>query len=252
MKFFIFGDCHGFASSLEDALVEAGFDPNNEDHWVIGAGDYLDRGAYPLYTIQYLSSLPRKILVKGNHDDLILDMINRGYPLSHDYSNGTASTVMDLAPNALTWEEACPEALKIVKPFIKTMVDYVELKNHIIVHSFIPVKILDGNESMYHTEGREFKYMSNWRNATKKAWKGARWGNPFNLCEKGLNRTGKTLVFGHFGTEKQWAKEEGRNPYGRNAKFEPYYGNGFIGVDCTTAYSGKVGVVVIEDDFTDE
>ena len=249
MKFFVFSDCHGYAHELQDALEEAGFDVNNDEHWVIGAGDYLDRGAYPLYVINYLSSLPRKILVKGNHDDLILDMIKRGYPLGHDYSNGTASTVLDLAPTAASWEDACPAALKIIKPFTKMMVDYVELKNHIIVHSFIPVKILDGNESMYYTEGREFEYMPNWRNAPKKAWKGARWGKPFDLCEKGLNQTGKTLIFGHYATEHQFAKDEGRKDFGYKARFEPYFGNGFIGVDCATAYSGKIGVVVIDDDF---
>ena len=249
MKFFIFSDCHGCVNALDDALDAAGFDVNNEDHWVIGAGDYLDRGYYPLSTINFLSSLPRKILVKGNHDDLILDMIKRGYPLDHDRSNGTAMTVMDLAPNAMTWEEACPAALKIVKPFTKMMVDYVELKNHIIVHSFIPVKILDGNESMYHTEGREFEYLPNWRNASKKAWKDARWGKPFDLCSKGLNQTGKTLIFGHYATEHQFAKDESRKDFSYKARFEPYFGDGFIGLDCATAYSGKVGVVVIEDDF---
>lgn len=249
MKFFIFSDCHGFVYNLESALEAAGFDVNNEDHWVIGAGDYLDRGQFPLSTIKYISDLPRKILVRGNHDDLILDMIKRGYPLDYDWSNGTANTVMDLVPTAVTWEEACPAALKIVKPFINTMVDYVELKNHIIVHSFIPVKILDGNESMYRIQGREFEYMIEWRKASKKSWKGARWGNPFDLCEMGLNQTGKTLIFGHYATEHQWAKDEGRRYFDRKAKFEPYFGDGFIGLDCTTARSGKVGVVVIEDDF---
>ena len=91
--------------------------------------------------------------------------------------------------------------------------------------------------------------MPDWREASVKDFKDSRWGNPFALAESGLNQTGKVIVFGHWATEHKWAKDEGRLEFDENAKFEPYYGDGYIGIDATTAYSKKVNVLVIEDEF---
>ena len=57
------------------------------------------------------------------------------------------------------------------------------------------------------------------------------------------------LVFGHFHTS--WARKtfDGQPEFGEGADFSPYYGDGFIGLDGCTAYTGKVNVVVLEDKF---
>lgn len=59
----------------------------------------------------------------------------------------------------------------------------------------------------------------------------------------------KTIVFGHWHCSTGWAKSEGYVEFGENAKFDPYYGNGFISIDACTAYSGKCNAIVLEDDF---
>lgn len=247
-KLFIFSDCHGYADELKNALNNAGFDPNNENHWIIGLGDYLDRGRQPQEIINYLMSLPRKILCKGNHEELLLDMINRGHWLSHDYSNGTFNTVLDLVPNAKTFDVACAVAYDKIKDFIGCMVDYVETKSFIGVHAFIPLVNKDGLPAHY-VRNRKFGIMENWREASATEWNDARWGNPFDLAEKGFNQTGKTIVFGHWATEHKWAEVERRKDFDENAKHDIYYGEGYIGIDATTAYSGKVNVLVLEDEF---
>ena len=248
MKFFIMSDIHGFYDEMKLALDEAGFDPNNEEHWVITCGDHFDRGSKPLEVMKYLNSLPRAILVKGNHEQLLMDCIDRGYWYSHDRSNGTFKTICDLAPNAETFDVACSVAYLKVKDFIGSMVDYFETKNYIFVHSWMPLTNKD-NLPAYYTQNRKFEFRDDWREASDKEWEDSRWGNPFDLAEKGLNKTGKTIVFGHWHSSTGWAKAEGCSEFGDDAKFEPYYGDGFIAIDACTAYSGKVSVVVIEDEF---
>lgn len=241
-KFYIFSDCHGYYNELKKALDEAGFDPNNEDHWLIGAGDYVDRGRQPQEVIDFLMGLDRCLLVRGNHTDLLMDCLERGFPYKHDWSNGTAQTILDLAPNAKTFQEACTVVYEKVKPFVNRMVNYVELRNYIITHSFVPLKNLDGLPG-YYIRNRKFEVNPSWRYAHAGDWYDARWGNPFQLAEQGFLPE-KTLIFGHWSTYDQRPKN-----YEGDDLFDPIYGDGYIGIDATTALSGKVNVLVIEDEF---
>lgn len=241
-KFFVFSDCHGYCDELKVALDEAGFDPNNKEHWIIGCGDYMDRGGQPQQVMDYLMSLPRKILVKGNHEQLLMECIDRTYPLYHDWSNGTAQTIIDLAPNAKIFDVGCATAYDKTEKFMNSMVDYFETQNHIFVHSWIP--LISQNDGFYH-------FNPNWREASAQEWENSRWGNPFELAERGL-MPDKTIVFGHWHSSAGWAKAEGRSEFGRDAKFEPYYGDGFIAIDACTAHTKKVNVVVIEDEFLED
>ena len=236
-----------FYDEMKLALDKAGFDPNNEDHWIITCGDHFDRGPKPLEVMKFLKELPRKILILGNHEELLMDCIYRGEYFSHDISNGTANTIVELAPNTITFEEACTTAYGKVKDFIDSMVDYFETKNYIFVHSWIPLISKDGLPA-YYTKNRQFEFKDDWRKASAKEWQDARWGNPFKLAEQGF-LPDKTIVFGHWATEHKWAEVEGRPDFDENAKFEPHYGDGYIGIDGTTAYSKKVNVLVIEDEF---
>lgn len=251
LKFFIISDIHGYYDEMKSALDEAGFDPNNEEHWLITCGDHMDRGRQPQQVMDYLMSLPRKVLVKGNHEQLLLDCIDRSYWLGHDRSNGTFNTILDLAPNANNFDVACAVVYDKVKDFIDGMVDYFETKNYIFVHSWVPL-IVENDYPKYYTRDIEYYFNADWRNATEKEWDRARWGNPFEIATQGLNQIGKTIVFGHWHSSTGWAKAEGRSEFGDDAKFEPYYGDGFISIDACTAHSGKVNVLVIEDEFLEE
>ena len=131
-KLFCISDIHGFYDEMRKALDEAGFDPNNKDHWLICCGDTLDRGRQPRQVISYLMKLSQKVLVKGNHEDIIMDCIAREYPYGHDWSNGTAQTIIDLAPNASTFDEACTTIYWKVARFVDSMVNYFETKNPVL------------------------------------------------------------------------------------------------------------------------
>ena len=253
-KFFVVSDVHGFYYEMREALDDAGFDPNNEEHWLVGCGDYFDRGSQPLEVMKYLMSLPRKVLVKGNHEQLFKDCCERGEAYANDYSNGTVHTIMTLSTgdsDPLKWtcsfEDSCNKALARTQMFLNSMIDYFETKNYIFVHSFVPVHC-DDNMPPYYVRNRKYSKMENWREANSLKWEDARWGDPFELADKGL-LPDKTLVFGHWHCSKGWAKAENRSQFDDDARFDPFYGDGFIAIDACTAHTGKVNCIVIEDEF---
>lgn len=250
-KFFCLSDVHGFYKEMREALDVAGFDPNNKDHWLLGAGDYTDRGRQPQEVIDFLMGLDRCMLVKGNHESLLQDCMRRNFAYGHDYSNGTFQTIVDLAPNAETFDEACTVVYGKTLDLINKTVDYVELKHHIIVHGWLPLTCTDDHPP-YHLRNRKFQYNTDWRNATAEEWEQARWTCGPDMALNGFNQTGKVVIMGHWHSSYLWAKAEGRSEFGEDAKFDPYYGDGFISIDACTAHSKKVNVLVIEDEFLDE
>lgn len=249
-RFLIISDVHGFYDEMIDALNKVNFNP--ETDFLISLGDTTDRGPNPQEVINFLESLPRKKLVLGNHESLLVNCIKNGFPSNIDWHNGTAQTILDLAPNSKTFEDACVVAYEKVKPFVDSMVNYWETANYIFVHSFIPLKCLD-NLPKYYTKNRQLEFNPDWRYAHASEWEEARWGNPLELATKGLNQTNKCIICGHWHCSAGWAKEAGIPEFGYGACFEPYYYNDkLIMIDACTAYSKKVNVLVLEDKFLEE
>jgi len=78
-----------------------------------------------------LASIKNKIMIKGNHEQLYLDMLRRGYPEWHDYHNGTADTFDRLFDS--DWSKA--KRSRITK-FVKSITQMsVEIGDYIICHS---------------------------------------------------------------------------------------------------------------------
>lgn len=248
-KFFVTSDIHSYFDELMTSLNEAGFDENNDEHWLISCGDEWDRGPNPIAVMNFFNSLERKIIIRGNHLELFEDLCYRGYPEWHDHSNGTTDTVTCLGNYDLDqqFDLCCERALKKTRAYRNNMVDYFETKNYIFVHSWIPLTNKDGLPA-YYTKNRQFEFNPNWRECSTKEWANSRWGNPFELAERGF-LPDKTVIFGHWHCSTGWAKAEGRSEFGDDAKFDPYYGNGFVSIDACTAHSGKVNVLVLEDEF---
>ena len=96
MKYFVFSDVHGFYSIFKEALDQSGFDKTNPNHMLISIGDNFDRGQenYQMFTfLKEMKAKKKIILVKGNHEDLMAEMILRRYPLSRDLHNKTYQTL---------------------------------------------------------------------------------------------------------------------------------------------------------------
>ena len=131
------------------------------------------------------------------------------------------------------------------------LVNYIELKNHIGVHSFVPLKCNDDLPA-YYTRNRKFEKRLDWRDATNKEWQDSRWGNPYELARQGL-LPDKKLIFGHFHTSYPRAKYEFQREFGPGTNFDIYYGDGYIAIDgCIAAYNGQINVLIIEDEFIND
>ena len=234
-KLFVCSDIHGFFDEMKAALDKAGFDPNNENHWFIGVGDFIDRGGQPLEVVQYLMSLPRKVLIRGNHEDLFEDLVKHKYARSHDWHNGTMQTILDLAPNTMTAEAAFVEAYEKVQHFFASMVNYFETENYVFTHGYIP-----------------YNRHKNWRVATEREWENARWENGMELVNFGYDIE-KCVVVGHIHASWGRAEFEGKPEFGDGADFSPfYYKDKLIAIDGCTAHTGEVNVLVLEDEFIKE
>lgn len=248
--FFVCSDIHSAYTPWMQALTNAGFNPNKYSHKIIVCGDLFDRMNESQQVYDFAKDMIAKdklIYIKGNHESLLMDCVRRGYPLSNDWSNGTVQTIMDLAPNVKQFNVACSVVYDKVKPLIDKTINYFETKNYIFVHSFVPINC-DDNLPPYYVRNRKYSKMENWREASAIKWEDARWGDPFDLADRGL-LPDKTLVFGHWHCSKGWAKKEHRSQFDDDARFDPFYGDGFIAIDACTAHTGKVNCIVIEDEF---
>lgn len=238
-KLFVLSDVHGFFTEMKKALDEAGFDPQNPEHWLINCGDAMDRGKQPREVIEFFNRLPNKILVCGNHELLMQDAIRRRCFLMHDFHNGTANTAYDfcIKENAGLMSHAQilgelrddPEYQK----YMSLLVNYFETERYIFCHSWV---------------SRD----KNWRYSSQSKWNKMMWVNPFDISEVVGNKTGKIIVHGHWNNSYYWAKKENRSEYGEDAKWDICEHNRCIGLDATTCVSHKINVLKIEDDFIDD
>ena len=262
MKFYVVSDGHSYFSIMKKALEEKGFFSDTEPHKLIICGDIMDRGPESKEMEDFVLDLMKKdqiILIRGNHEDLFLDMVDNFINYrdtilshrSHHWSNGTALTGLDLTDivDVIEYQNKfdikCKET-EFYKTIIPACKNYYETKNYIFVHSWIPVKCLDPYP-VHYTRHRKFEFNPDWRNATEKEFEQARWCNPFEMAKQGLT-TDKTIVFGHWHCSTGWANKEGRSEFDSDSKFDTFYGNGYIGIDACTAYTKKVNCIILEDD----
>lgn len=254
MKFFCCSDIHSFYNPLIEALEEAGFDKNNPEHYLVVCGDAFDRGNDSEEVLHFLMSLERKILIKGNHDLLLTDCCLRGFACSHDISNGTARTINDIggAGEGYPFDRCCENTLDRTAAYRASLVNYFETENYIFVHSWIPTLKYD-YEKPWYTKNTLYDYMENWREATAQEWESAMWGNPFIMAQDGMNKTGKTIVFGHWHCSLGHLLSSGGalSEFGPDACWDVYKNEEWkvIGLDKCTAHTRKVNVLVLEDNF---
>lgn len=234
-KFYVVSDIHGFYDEFKEALDKAGFDPTNPDHYLISCGDHFDRGPKNREVMNYLMSLDRCILIRGNHEDLLEDMVQRGFPMWNDYSNGTVATINEFNNGANITPAFFDNAYNIIRPFFDSMLNYFETKNYVFVHGWFPV-----------AKGKDWRHQVH---ASK--WRKARWYNGMQeaIYYKNLDPLGKTVVCGHWHTSWGHNRMDESDEWGPAADYSPFYAEGIIAIDACTAASHQVNILVIEDDF---
>ena len=253
-KLFVTSDIHSYFEPFKKALDTAGFDPKNNKHYLISVGDLFDRGPDSVELLKFIMSIERKILVKGNHDILLKDLCERGFPYSHDKHNGTVKTVQHFGGSPLPSDfyKCCDTTYNKLARYRELLVNYFETQNYIFVHSWIPTRKVElPNPTDKWIPLTKDEWMEDWRNANDVEWEDAMWGNPFKLAEQDLNKTGKTIVFGHWHCSAGHKILGNCNDEFEYAIWEPCYFKNTIGIDRCTAHTGEVNVLVLEDEFLD-
>lgn len=257
MRYYVAADVHGYFNELKSALTEKGYFEDKEPHKLVICGDLYDRGSEALLLQGFILELMAKdevILIKGNHEDLALDLLYNwgkgGYLKPHHHSNGTIDTVCQLT--GLDKEGLFMNAEEVGKGFsetpyiqtiIPTMVDFYETENYIFTHGWIPCTIVNTSPHM-----RNYLPVENWREADAEMWDRARWINGMEAAHGGVIEKGKTIICGHWHCSFGHSYYEGDGgEFDNNPNFEPYYGDGIIALDACTPVSGKVNCIVIED-----
>lgn len=258
MKIFAISDMHSYLTPTLNALKDAGWDENNPEHIIVVCGDALDRGDETAEMVEWLINLINKgklIYVRGNHDILMQEMLDRGYSMSHDKHNGTQKSYYQLLNahvNKMDGRKPDEIVRAVLQPLYDNMVNYWETERFVFVHSWIPTH----KKEKPHSANKWIpltidEYMEDWREANDVEWESATWGDPFKMAEQGLNKTGKVLCVGHWHCSSGWAKEEGRSEFGEDAKWDIFKDekHNVIFLDKCTVHTGLVNVLVIKDEF---
>ena len=243
MKIFVVSDLHSFFNETQEALNVAGFNPEDKNHLLVVCGDAFDRGPDSVKMLEWLLSLERLVYVKGNHDILMQDMLKRGYSLWHDKHNGTQKSFYHLADKYASdisnYTDVYKKVKEVLQPLYDKMVNYFETKNYVFCHGFLPtVDTVDG-----------VKINRQWRRASQKSWEDAMWKNGMGMVDYGLYLKNKTIIVGHWHASWGHSQFEGKPEWDEGADFSPfYYEDKLIRIDACTAHTGKVNVLVLEDD----
>lgn len=230
MKYFIVSDVHGFYRPLMEALNNAGFDKENPDHTFVSLGDLLDRGINTIQCLKFVNSLERKILIKGNHEDLLESCLWKQQFGRHDYHNGTVQTVCDLCGDVFDINSSDEMFKKARKnedwlDYKKQLIDFHEGSDFVFVHGWIPI------------------WCNEWRRGL---WGKARWlnGMEYYQTEKADD---KTVFCGHW--HASWGHchiEHKCSEFDDDAIFDPFIDDGIVAIDACVAYTGKINCFVLE------
>ena len=266
MKYYVISDTHGFYDETTDALTKAGWYSDSTPHKLVICGDLMDRGGQALEMQNFVCDLLERdevVLVKGNHEDLFEDLLDRfdyymqyvGIANTVHYPNGTFDTALqlahcdfDFAYNFTSQTVRRLEKSAYVRKILPQMRDYFETEHYVFVHGWFPCTT---RAEDYVCALNKYKYYDDWRQASAEEWKAARWLHGMDCAVKyGATVPGKTTVCGHWHCSYGHAKLEGdRNgvEYGPTADYTPFYADGVIAIDACTAVSRVVNCVVIED-----
>lgn len=259
MKYYVIADIHGFYKEMYTALENSGYFAETEPHKLIILGDLFDRGKEPERVQDFVCGLLDRdevILIKGNHEDLMEDLVynapmwfTSGVQYTHHYSNGTIKTLLQLTKsslqNALAFPEIVAAHMRHTPFFTKIlpkMRNMYETEHYIFVHGYIPCNTNGGKRPT------DYDPRPDWRQATEAEWENARWYNGMDADKQGAGEKGKIIVCGHWNTSYGHSVYEGKGEeFGKGADFSPYKTKGLIAIDACTAFSKKVNVLVIED-----
>ncbi len=238
-KIFAVSDIHGNFTALKKALDEAGFDRENEEHLLVCCGDCFDRGNENYNVLKYLERIKNKVMILGNHEDMLKELFYSCHMKRHNFENGTDKTIaeffgkysidqnndIDFSGNNRTVDR--------LLDFIGEMQNYYETENYIFTHGWLPTVTCSTG---VHT-------VDDWQQMPVEEWRKARWTKWTDMYEKCTHISDKTIVCGHTPVQRAIKFDSQRTA---NCS-EIYYGDGVIAIDAGTDISGRVNVLILDE-----
>jgi len=240
-KLFIVSDVHGFYSELMTSLRDAGFDESNEKHFFVSCGDLFDRGTENLSVYNFVKTLKRKILLKGNHEDNLIEAFKVGKLSPSDKTNGTEATVRELlGDDSLDLDgkidvNAHAERIREITDFVDSMSDYYENDSYVLTHGWLPIVFVPGE--------RNPRVDPDWRNASRNDWHVAHQLEWQQMYPANAMLEGKTIVCGHRPASIAHNFDDLRE----NDCSDIFFARGLIAIDAWTVRSGRVNVLTLEE-----
>lgn len=259
MRYYVVADVHGYFEPLKWALEEKGFFSDTHERKLVVCGDLFDRGPSARKLQDFICELISRdevILIKGNHEELMEEMLENFYDYlpsmeyTHHYHNGTFDTALSLTKMNKHDVETNPEIFRkrmyqtpYLKEIIPEMLNYYETEHYVFVHGYIPCQsVLVGKDT------ERYFGIENWRGAPAKAWSRARWINGMYAHKCGVRVPDKTIVCGHYNTSWGHSLIDGKcSQWGPDSIFEPYIKDGLIALDGAVSFTKRVNCVVIDD-----
>lgn len=236
MKYFVISDIHGYYNVMMDSLQKAGYNENNQNHFLLVCGDMFDRGDDSDKVFEYLYRLTEENKAKviiGNHDIFLLDFLEgdfsrTAFNIEHNGHKNTIDAFSSI-PFVDNFEEVKENILQNypnLLPWLQTLPLFYELEDYIFVHGGIDGSMLD------------WKTMSSTRDFV--------WGREVNLPPV----PGKTVVAGHHRVatiRKQTTDYHKLYLYEPNL-FDIMYLEGKILIDRFVEVTQELNVLVLEID----
>lgn len=220
-KLFVVGDVHGQYEMFKDILKNW----DEQEQQLILLGDLGDRGENPKACFELAKTLVEDkgaICLKGNHEEMLLDFLNRPQHSASLYEmNGGMVTIQSF----LDMKEGNYDVIELsasvqskypwLKPFIESLPLKYEWEDFVFVHAGVDLTKDD------------------WRDTSDRNYVWIREG-----FYDQPNHTGKTFVFGHTVTAMLHSKQTSTDIWES--------GDGKIGLDGGAVYGGVLHGVVFD------
>lgn len=262
---FAISDVHGHFDEMHAALYKAGYNPLNEEHFLVVLGDSFDRGPDSVKVFNYLKDIVdsgRGVVLRGNHDKFLIDFLEGSNSPFNYIHNGLRDTIADFCGRTLPFESWCvidkgceitneayaewveecrcdinEELYPDLLPWLKGLPDYYETNSYIFVHGAIDTGVEDWHKP--HC----------FRGSSLVDWDALSFDNGDFFGKEILN-TDKTVVIGHFGT--RYLRDMYPDLYLKRDDEDiddvlVRNDGRVVAIDATTAASHKINVFVIND-----
>ena len=260
MRYVFVSDIHGQLDKLKTALNEVAFDKDKDT--LVSLGDPFDRGPDSLGVLKFLMGCPNRVLVWGNHDYRLKEIISDGCVYSHDYHNGVQETMrsfvgtkklndIGIMVNIFKSDDGLRDRLKLLYQYFDECAFAIEFSDLVGTHAWIPV-LIDTKKTVFNKWGERlseihYTHMDNWREADIDTWSNTIWCHSQNLYNNKMFVPGKRLVIGHW---HAWRFRRGAlNIDPETISDNVFEEEQFVAIDgCSNAPAGKVNAWVYESD----